>query len=261
MRIVITGAGGDIGRMASAALADDHDLVQIDRRRNPGARNIRRADLSVHRLSDPFSPRSWLQRWPRYFKEADVVVHLAADRRPHASWSRVLRANIKATWHVLEMAAQCEVPRVVFASSNWAVKALQEELGNPSLEPDGPKIGSDAPPLPRAPYGISKGFGETVGRAFVDEGRIRSFIAVRIGHCPPGGRALVSNVYCRNHWIGIPDMQRLVRRCVEADYVGFHVVYGVSAQPESPYDLTYTKKLLGWEPEQSAEPLKLEPLV
>jgi len=257
MRIVITGAAGDIGQIAADALAESHDLVLIDRRPIPGRKTVR-ANLSVHRLSDPLRPRAWLQRWPRSFAGADVVLHLAAERNPGASWWRVLRHNVKATWNVFEVAAEYGVSKVVFASSNWAVNGYRLELGSAAFDPGGPKIGSDCPPHPRTPYGISKGLGEMAGRVLVDEERIHSFVAVRIGHCPPDGRALVSSAHCRNHWIGIRDMQSLIRRCVELDLAGFHVVHAVSAQPESPFDLTYTKKLLAWKPEEWAEPLQEE---
>jgi len=55
-------------------------------------------------------------------------------------------------------------------------------------------------------------------------------------------------------------MERLIRKCVETDLEGFHVLYAVSAQPEAPFDLTYTKKLLAWKPEEWAEPLLEEPV-
>ena len=42
-----------------------------------------------------------------------------------------------------------------------------------------------------------------------------------------------------------------MRRCVEVKAKGFHIVYGVSAQPMTPYDLSYTTRLLSWKPEQT----------
>jgi nucleoside-diphosphate-sugar epimerase len=254
MRIVLTGAAGDIGSVAADELADTHELVLIDRRRSVGQR-VMTADLSRHPASRPWSVSSWLQRWPRQLDGADVVIHLGGDRRPSASWHRVVRHNIEATWNVFEAAAHYNVPRVIYASSNWAVKALHEELGPASWDVSGPKIDSDAPPRPRTPYGISKALGEIAGRALVDEGRIRSFVAMRIGHCPPNGIPYAANITNHNHWIGLRDMGSLMRRCVEADFEGFHVIYAVSGQAESPFDLSHTKKLLDWEPEERAEPL------
>ena len=44
------------------------------------------------------------------------------------------------------------------------------------------------------------------------------------------------------------DLRSLFRRCVEASFTGFHVIYGVSGQQTGTYDLSYTRRLLGWEP-------------
>jgi uronate dehydrogenase len=89
--------------------------------------------------------------------------------------------------------------------------------------------------------------GELTGRMFVDEGRLSSFIAVRIGYFNPKPP---KDQLGRTRWIGSADMRSLFRRCVEADLHGFHVVYGVSAQATSPYDLSYTRQILSWEPKQ-----------
>jgi nucleoside-diphosphate-sugar epimerase len=176
------------------------------------------------------------------------VLHLAANARPDAPWPLVLRDNIHATWNVLEAAAQHQVRRVIFASSNWAVKALERALAPACYLPDGPKIGSDAPPRPLTPYGISKAAGELAGRMFVDERRLGSFLAVRLGSYLP---TPLQNGEYRPLWIGTTDLRSLLRRCVEAEFAGFHVVYGVSGQPIAPYDLSYTNRLLAWRPQQA----------
>jgi len=153
--------------------------------------------------------------------------------------------NIQATWNVLEAAANHHVRRVVFASSNWAVRAPELELAPDCYLPKGPKIGSDSAPRPVNAYGMSKAFGEIAGKMFVDQNLLESFVAVRIGHYSPQpfvkGRS-------RDIWIGAEDLRSLFRRCVEAEFRGYHVVYGVSAQRTSPYDLSYTRSLLQWEP-------------
>src|SRR5262249_1977136 len=137
--------------------------------------------------------------------------------------------------------------RVVFASSNWAVKALERQLAPACYAPDGPKIGSDILPCPLLPYGISKGLGELMGSMFVERQELGSFIAVRIGsyHPEPPKNADL------RLWLGPRDLRSLLRRCVEVETHGFHIVYGVSAQPMTPYDLSYTTRLLSWKPKQT----------
>jgi len=140
------------------------------------------------------------------------------------------------------------VERVVFASSNWAVKAMETRLAPDCYRCDGPKIDSEAAPLPLTPYGLSKSFGEIAGRMFVEEQKLKSFIAVRIGHY---ARNPSKDEMDRVRWIGVEDIRSLFRRCVETELEGFHVVYGVSAQTTAPYDLSHTRKLLAWEPREN----------
>lgn len=248
MRVLITGAAGRIGQEVVQELASVHDLCLLDRRPLPGRQSII-ADFAQAEISP--GSRHWFRpkvaRWTHYFSGADIVLHLAANASPLAPWPLVLRDNIHATWNVLEAVARHQVRRVIFASSNWAVKALERTLSPACYLPDGPKIGSDAPPCPVFPYGVSKAFGELAGRMFVDERRLSSFLAVRLGAYLP---TPPQDEEYRQRWIGTSDLRSLLRRCVEAEFEGFHVVYGVSAQPTSPYDLSYTRHLLSWEPQQ-----------
>lgn len=248
MRVIITGAAGEIGTELVEELSGKHELCLIDQRPVAGHISIT-ADLSKGYSWNQW--RYWL-RVPRYphwgeaFKNADVVVHLAVDQRPAVSEYRLLRNNIEITLNVIETAARNRVSRIVFASSNWAVKALEHEMAPSCYTPEGPKIGSDAPPRPSTSYGVSKAFGEISGRMAVDRGQLGSFVAVRVGSylaVPPDDER-------RRRWIGIQDIRELFRQCVETEFKGYHVVYGVSAQPDSPYDLSYGNRLLCWQPQQ-----------
>jgi nucleoside-diphosphate-sugar epimerase len=231
LRVLVTGAAGNIGREVVAELEPSHEMRLLDRR--GGDPRIIPVDLGRPLRGEAF-------------RDVDVVIHLAANPDEHATWEAVVDDNVRATWHVLDAATRHAVPRVVFASSNWAVKALERQLAPACYRPDGPKIGSDAPPRPLHPYGISKALGEIAGRSFVDEGRLACFIAVRIGAYAPEVPAHDEHPL----WIGRSDLRALFRRCVEAELQGFHVVYGVSAQTSAPYQLGYTRELLSWTPRQ-----------
>lgn len=181
------------------------------------------------------------------FEGVNVVLHLAAEPNPKAVWQKVLDDNIQATWNVATAAARYGARRVVFASSIHTVKALLRELAPACNAPGRANIGSDTPPRLLTPYGISKATGEQIGRMFVDERRLASFVAVRIGHYQPYSPR---DDELRRLWIGTDDLRSLLRRCIEAHIEGFHVVYGTSAQPNSPFDLSYTRRLLSWDPQQ-----------
>jgi nucleoside-diphosphate-sugar epimerase len=250
MRVVITGAAGRIGIQMTEELSEAHELILIDRVSVPGRKSVV-ADLAAIPGN---AERTWwsLRRrpWSSFFEGADAVIHLAADARNHAPWECVLRDNIQATWNVIEAAAKHRVPHVVFASSNWAVKSLERALAPACYQPGGPKITSADPPQPLCPYGISKALGELAGRMLVDQRRLRSFIAVRIGSYSP--EPSISDERLSAIWIGVQDLRSLLRRCVESSSDGFHVVYGVSGQSNAPYDLSYTCKFLSWQAGQNA---------
>jgi NAD+ dependent glucose-6-phosphate dehydrogenase len=246
--VIITGAAGRIGSQIVEELSQSHELHLIDRRPLRGRESIV-ADLSQPPMASGWRRLFWSKRpsWTQAFEGAEVVVHLAADMHTSAPWERVLPDNIQGTWNVIDTAAQHRVPRVVYASSNWAVKTTERKLAPDGYLPNGPKIDADAPPCPLTAYGLSKAFGELAGRMFVDEERLMSFVAVRIGHYSPEPPKAVE---LSTRWIGVQDIRNLFRRCVEAKFMGFHVVYGVSAQPSAPYDLSHTCRLLSWKPQQ-----------
>jgi len=243
--VLITGAAGAIGSQLVEELSASHDLCLLDLRRVKGRKSI------IADLSQPRAKGCWWNllrpHWSDAFQGAQVVVHLAADVDPSASWESVCPNNIQTAWNVIEAASEYRVPRVVFASSNWAIKSLEQKLAPDCYLPDGPKIASDTPPCPVNAYGLAKAFGENTGRMFIDQQKLQSFVAVRIGHynAAPAGDDTLSTL-----WIGADDLRILLRRCVEAEYTGFHVVYGVSAQLTAPYDLSHTCRLLSWNPRQ-----------
>jgi len=249
MRIVITGAAGQIGKQLVDELSGSHEVRLIDRRPIKGRESFI-ANLSRSPARAVW--RDWFKakpvHWRDVFKGAQVVIHLAAEIAPSASWESILPNNIQGTWNVVSAAAAYRVERVIFASSNWVVKAMEKRLAPDCYRSDGPKIGSETAPFPLTTYGLSKSFGELAGRMFVEEQKLKSFITVRIGHYAPDPS---NDEMLRVRWIGVEDIRSLFRRCVETELTGFHVVYGVSAQPMAPYDLSYTRKLLAWEPRQN----------
>ena len=241
MRIVMTGAAGAIGRLMIEELTPSHELRLLDRSRMRDRRGVQ-GDLSIarpHRLG-----RLWralgVPRWERMFEAADAVLHLAGNAKPDAPFRSALRDNVRATWNVLETAARFHVPRVVLASSARGALGLEQEA-LPSWS--GGRIGAWATPRPRSAYGLSKAYGELAGRMFVDSGRLPSVVAVRIGALgelrPETGPAM-------HRWVHPADLRSVLRRCIEASFQGFHVVYAVSAGQDGAFDLSHTQELLSW---------------
>src|SRR5262245_35153945 len=105
-RVLVTGSAGNLGSKALAALRALPEVAPVGLDRD-GADVV--GDL------DEFGD------WAEAFAGADVVLHLAAQPKPTASWSMVVRSNIDASLNVLRAAELHRVPRVVFASSNWVL--------------------------------------------------------------------------------------------------------------------------------------------
>jgi NAD+ dependent glucose-6-phosphate dehydrogenase len=238
MRIAITGAAGRVGREVADDLGADHELTLIDRRPIDDARAIT-LDLSQSLPPDEPDPLE------RALQGIDVLVHLAEDPDAFAPWQSVLSNNMTGTWRLTRLAADKGVRRIVYGSSHRAVRALEKRLAPDYRMPDGGKIPPDAPPSPSSYYGIAKVCAELTGKMLVESGELQSFIAVRIGNFAPQA---VPSPHQRTFGIMSGDLRCLFRRCVEADFSGFHIVYGVSKQECGPFDLSRAFTLLNWTP-------------
>jgi UDP-glucose 4-epimerase len=108
MRVVITGASGNVGTAVSSALhAADVEVVGVARREPPPSLPVARfvaADVASDDLHDAFAG-------------ADGVVHLAWQIQPSRDRERLWRTNVIGTRRVLDAVVAAGVPRVVVASS------------------------------------------------------------------------------------------------------------------------------------------------
>jgi nucleoside-diphosphate-sugar epimerase len=234
--VLVTGAAGNLGRKAVAAVAelDGTAVIGIDR----GAAGdlgvdveLIDADLSIYD-----------QSWARRFGDVDVVLHLAADPRPIATWQSVMRSNIDLSHHVLHAAEAHGVNRFVFASSNWILGGYR--FTNEALKPA-------TPPRPVNAYGVSKLVTERDGAA-VSERCGMSFLALRVGWCQPGdnrpGAHMAYGRWGQELWLSNDDWRQAVQRACTAPFEGFAVVNVMSNNVGMRWDLTDTARVLGYRP-------------
>ena len=165
-------------------------------------------------------------------------MHLAGVPE-EAAWDQVLPLNIEGCYNVFEAARRCGVKRVIFASSNHAVGFHRRERF----------IDNTVDPRPDSRYGVSKVFGEALGRLYADKYGL-SVACLRIGTFrtpdrPVDARQLLT-------WISHRDMVQLVRRCIDYPNYHFVTVYGVSNNLRSRWDNTNVK-FLGYRPEDDSE--------
>jgi NAD+ dependent glucose-6-phosphate dehydrogenase len=226
-RILVTGATGKLGLLLAERLAGDYEVIQHGRtpKNEQQEKVLRKADLQtleeVHPLMDG----------------VDTVLHLAGASSPESEWEAVLSANIVGFRNVLEAARAAGVRRIVFASSNHAM-GMYDRLEQWPVYPHH---------LPRADslYGVSKVFGETLGRFYHDEYNL-DFIALRIGWMSddPGS---ADQELLRAMWLSEDDTEQIFRRAIDAD-VRYGVYYATSDNPNRRWDLTNTMLELGYRP-------------
>ncbi|WP_415380138.1 NAD-dependent epimerase/dehydratase family protein [Halosimplex sp. TS25] len=164
MKIVVTGAAGNVGREALQAF-DGHDVTAVTHRDHEAI------DSRVVDVEDRQAVRDVVAGH-------DVVVHLAANPDPGAEWDDIVGPNIEGTYNVYAAAAASSVDRVVFASTNHVHQS--HVLDGESL-PDRPRaISVDDPFRPDSYYGVSKVTGEALGSFHADRDGLE-VVNLRIG--------------------------------------------------------------------------------
>lgn len=232
-RVLVTGAAGRIGSAFWRSAADRYRLRLTDRSLD-GLREGLSGDHEAVAadIVDPEACRALC-------RGVDTVVHLAADPSPEADfYGSLLDNNVKGTYNVFRAAADAGCRRVVFASSIHAVVGHADEL----------TVAPDAPVRPLNMYGVSKCFGEAVAACFARAEGLSS-IAIRIGaYEAPWVREAPEPSWLRA-FVSPRDMNQLLVRAIEAPGVDFAIVHGVSNNRVQRLDLTATRVLLGYEPQ------------
>jgi nucleoside-diphosphate-sugar epimerase len=251
-RVLVTGAEGIVGRAIREHLAGPYELSYLTHGVAPFPSRV--ADVADLEAILPA------------FTGMDAVVHLAAATDLDAPWEDVLPANIVGTYNVLEAARRTAVPLVVLASSSHVVGMYEIEGAPRIFDVDDPRrYGIDAPLRPDSLYGVSKAFGEVLGRYYTDRYGLR-VICLRIGAVredddPNGLEQLIDwpdkrlseteqRARMRAIWMSRRDCVRLVAAALESD-LPYAVVYGTSDDPRQVWDLR-TARELGYEPLDAA---------
>lgn len=237
LRILMTGAAGNIGRTLREHLKSRYALLRLtdiapQAPAGPGE------EVGAVDIGDAAALDSAM-------RGIDCVIHLAGVPEED-SWERILPANIMGCYNVFEAARRQGVRRVVFASSNHAVGFHRRETF----------IDTMVQPRPDGRYGVSKVFGEAVGRLYADKYGL-SVACLRIGSFRPSDRPTESRHLLT--WISHRDMAQLASRCVEHPAYHFVVVYGVSNNLRNRWDNT-PAKFLGYRPQDDAETFAAEVL-
>lgn len=249
-KVLITGAEGTIGTVLRTHWAERYEIRSLTRHA---------MDFPSH-IGDIAHLGAILPA----FQGIDAVVHLAASPDVETPWEEVLHNNIAGTRNVFEAARLCGVPAVVFASSNHAIGMYEVEAAPAIYALDDPRVFDHTAEIrPDSLYGISKVFGEAVGRYYSDKYGMR-VVCVRIGTlreddnpCAPdvatssGWLPLTAEqkyMRLRATWLSHRDCAQIMSRCIEAEDVRWGIVYGISNNPRQFWDISHARELLGYEP-------------
>ncbi|PSL15361.1 NAD-dependent epimerase/dehydratase family protein [Shimia abyssi] len=244
MHVLITGAGGHLGRKLFDFLSDQEEfsVTGLD------LRTVDHPD--IHQADFGSAPD-----WARHFKGVDVIVHLAGDREPTASWASSVRNNMDATLTLYHHAAQHGVSRVVLASSNWL-------HGDKRFTTD--RLNSETSPGPVNAYGMSKLFCERTGKYFAETQGL-SVICMRIGwtqwtHDNQPGSHMAMGRWGQEMWLSDQDFLSGMQAAVTAANVQFATLNLMSDNPGMRWDIEETKRIIGYSPKDGA-PAKLSAII
>ena len=172
----------------------------------------------------------------------DTVVHLAGDPSGQAGfYGSLLDNNIKGTYNIFQAAKDQGCRRVIFASTIQVISGYPLDV---QAQPE-----SLVKPLNM--YAVSKCFGEAVAHYFAMAEGLSS-IAIRIGAFE-GNRA-ISNPDARtlSAFVSKRDLSHLIRRCIETPNVQFAIVHGVSDNRFKRLDISSTRELVDYAPQDDA---------
>ena len=230
--VLLTGASGALGRVLTKALAaNGWPLRLTDRAPFPDPV----PEGASFTLAD-------LEDGPAILRLAEgcgTILHFGGISVEHP-FETVIGPNIRGLYHAYE-AARREGARMVFASSNHVV-GFHERTET---------LDHDSPPRPDGYYGLSKAYGELMGRLYWDKHGVES-VFLRIGSCTPepvDARMLAT-------WLSYGDLTRLVERSMLAETIGKTgciVIWGASNNARMSWWRKDARAIIGWTPEDSAD--------
>lgn len=176
-RVLITGADG----LAAGALTGlRHDLTLTDlKAKSVGNKFPDSAPFYVGDLTN-------FEFCEQITRKKQVVVHLGGSSRDTDTWENILENNIIALEKLLKACVKNGTQTFIYASSNHIVrgyetdneKVFHHEFNQSNL------IDENVPVRPHSYYGVSKVFGEALGRYYYERFGI-TFIGLRIGSVLP----------------------------------------------------------------------------
>lgn len=245
-RVLVTGANGLIGSALRRILGDKYEWSALNRSDLPGV-STTRADIAD---LDAIRPA---------FEGIDTVVHLAAIAKVDATWNQLLSPNFTGTYNVFEAAREAGVKRVIFASSGATVAGIHMDEPYKALvegrysdaDDSWPMLTHQSMPRPLGLYGVSKVFGEALGRYYADNSPM-SVICLRIGWVGEADSPQTPAHWA--NWCSQRDIVQMIDLSIAAPAsLKFDIFFATSDNRWGYRDLEHARQVLGYAPQDRAE--------
>ena len=261
-KVLVTGVYGLIAGAVYRELQarDEYEVYALARRQVPSERAPQGTRLDIPQDRLVLADLSDLDAVEKAVQGMDVVVQMAADPRPEASWESLLNSNIIGVRNLFEASIRAGVPRVVYASSimvSWGYqldepyKALSEGRFDDLKGEEIHTVTHEWPQRPTGLYPATKVWGEALAR-YASDVQGLSVICLRIGwvNADDTPQKQESGAV----WCSQRDVVQLVERSIEAPAdMRFDIFYGVSNNRWRWVDLEHARLSLGYIPKDSAE--------
>lgn len=234
-RVLVTGAAGNIGSYFAKHSEGKYDLRLMVHEGDDASEIEGLGEMVVADLSD-------LERLKSVCAGIDTVVHMAGDPDPSAVWQDLLDANIIGVYNIFLAAKAAGCRRVIHASSIHAVSGYPQDV----------QVKTSEPVNPGDLYGVSKCFGEALGR-YMAEKEDLSVITLRIGAFQPLESARgEKGIGMLDAWVSQRDLNQLINRCIDVENVRFAILHGLSDNRFKRLDISDARELVGYAPEDDA---------
>lgn len=218
-RLLLTGAGGNLGKELRPRLKSYCDVLRVSHRSDLGP-SAPGEEIMLASLENK-------DQMMALMKNVDAVVHMGGVSTEQA-WDPILASNIVGMVNLYEAARLQGTKRIVFASSNHVTGFYrQDEVVNTKM-----------PTKPDGFYGLSKAFGEDLAELYWARWGIET-VSLRIGssYAEPKDRRMLAT------WLSFDDLERLVVSALTAPIVGHTIIFGMSDNQTSWWDNTHAKHI------------------
>ncbi len=230
--ILVTGAAGNIGSYFAEHAHDRYELRLMVLPSDDATAIQPFGEVVTGDLLD-------LDRMKELCTGIDTVVHLAANPDPSATWDSLLQANIVGTYNAMVAAKAAGCRRLIYASSIHAVSGYPPDV----------QVKTSEPVNPGDLYGVTKCFGEAMGRYMAEQEGL-SVIALRIGAFQPRESALgEQGVSMLDAWVSQRDLHQLIERCIDVENIKFAIFHGLSNNRFKRLDISDAREIVGYDPQ------------